>query len=66
MQEEVFVGAVVDLYYINLLTWIQEFEADGDQRDGEEALQGGGRGIRGSVGYLCGERRDVCEGRSAP
>ena len=25
-----------------------------------------GRGIRGSVGQLCGERRDVCEGRSAP
>ena len=30
--------------------WIQKFEADGDQRDGEAALQGGGRGIRGSVG----------------
>ena len=38
----------------------------GDQRDGEAALQGGGRGIRGSVGHLCGERRDVREGRSAP
>ena len=37
------------------------------KRDGEAALQGGGgRGIRGSVGQLCGERRDVREGRSAP
>ena len=34
---------------------IQKFEADGDQRDGEAALQGGGRGIRGSVGQLCGK-----------
>ena len=25
-----------------------------------------GLGIRGSVGQLCGERRDVREGRSAP
>ena len=35
------------------------------QRDGEAALQGGGRGIRGSVGQLCGERRDVGEGGGA-
>ena len=34
--------------------------------NGEAALQGGGRGIRGSVGQLCGERRNVREGRSAP
>ena len=33
---------------------IQEFEADGSQRDGEAALQG--RGIRGFVGQFCGER----------
>ena len=46
--------------------WIQKFEAAGDQRNGEADLQGGGRGIRGSVGQLCGERRYVCEGRSAP
>ena len=37
-----------------------------DQRDGEAALQGGGRGIRGSVGQRCGERGNVREGRSAP
>ncbi len=45
-----------------------EFEADGDQRDGEAALQGGGRGIRGSVGQLCGERGTVCTlvGRGLP
>ena len=34
--------------------------------DGEATLQGGRCGIRGSVGQLCGERRDVREGRSAP
>ena len=38
---------------------IQKFEADGSQRDGEAALQG--RGIRGFVGQLCGERRNVHE-----
>ena len=31
---------------------IQEFEADGSQRDGEAALRGSG--IRGLVGQLCG------------
>ena len=41
--------------------WIQEFEADGSQRDGEAALQGRGSGIRGFVGQLCGERRNVRE-----
>ena len=38
---------------------IQKFEADGSQRDGEAALQGRGSGIRGFVGQLCGERRNV-------
>ena len=42
-------------------TRIQKFEADGGQRDGEAALQGRGRGIRGFVGQLCGERRNVHE-----
>ena len=46
--------------------WIQKFKADGDRRDGQADLQEGGRGISGSVGQLCGERRDVREGRSAP
>ena len=36
---------------------IQEFKADGSQRDGEATLQGSG--IRGFVGQLCGERRNV-------
>ena len=40
---------------------IHEFEADGSQRDGEAALQGRGSGIRGFVGQLCGERRNVCK-----
>ena len=40
---------------------IQEFEADGSQRDGETALQGRGSGIRGFVGQLSGERRNVRE-----
>ena len=40
---------------------IQEFEADGSQRDGEAALQGRGSVIRGFVGQLCGERRNVRE-----
>ncbi len=40
---------------------IQEFEADCSQRDGEAALQGRGSGIRGFVGQLCGERRNVRE-----
>ena len=30
-----------------------------DQRDDEEALQGRGRWICGSVGQLCGDRRNV-------
>ena len=51
---------------VNVDRWIQKFEADGDQRDGEAALQGGGRGIRGYVGLLCGERSSVGEGRAAP
>ncbi len=38
---------------------MQEFEADGSQRDSEAALQGIGSGIRGFVGQLCGERRNV-------
>ena len=37
-----------------------------DQRDDEEALQGRGRWICGSVGQLCGDRRNVREGLSAP
>ena len=40
---------------------IQELETDGSQRDGEAALQGRGSGIRGFVGQLCGERRNVRE-----
>ena len=40
---------------------IQEFEADGSQRDGEVALQGRGSGIRGFVGQLCGEGINVRE-----
>ena len=40
---------------------IQKFETDGSQRDGGEALQGRGNGIRGFVGQLCGERRNVRE-----
>ena len=38
---------------------IQEFEADGSQRDGGAALQGRGSGIRGFMGQLCWERRHV-------
>ena len=38
---------------------IHEFEADGSQQDGEEVLQGRGSGIRGCVGQLFGERRNV-------
>ena len=34
---------------------------DGSQRDGGAALQGGGCGIRGFDGQLCGERRHVRE-----
>ena len=45
---------------------IQKFEAGGDQRDDEEALQGRGRWICGYVGQLCGDRRHVREGRSVP
>ena len=40
---------------------IQEFEADGRQRYGEATLRGRGSGIRGFVGQLCGERRNVRE-----
>ena len=40
---------------------IQEFEADGSQRDGGAALQGRGSGIHGFVRQLCGERRNVRE-----
>ena len=40
---------------------IKEFEADGSQRDGGAALQGRGSGIRGFVGQLCGEGRNVRE-----
>ena len=40
---------------------MQKFEEDGSQRDGEAALQGRGSGIRGFVGQLCGERRNVRE-----
>ena len=36
---------------------IQEFKADGSQRDGEEALQGRGSGIRGYVGQLWGGKK---------
>ena len=43
------------------LTRIQKFEADVSQRDGEAALQGRGSGIRGFVGQLCVERRNVHE-----
>ena len=44
-------------------TGIQQFEADGSgsQWDGEAALQGRGSGIRGFVGQLCVERRNVYE-----
>ena len=44
---------------------IQEFEADGSQQDGEAALQGTESGIRGLVGQLCGERRNVRDRRPA-
>ena len=37
--------------------WIQKFEADGDKRDDEAALQGRGCGIRGFVGQLCGGKK---------
>ena len=40
---------------------IQNFEADGSQRDCEMALQGRGSGIRGFVGQLCGEGINVRE-----
>ena len=40
---------------------IQKFEEDGTQRDGEADLQGRGSGIRGFVGQVCGERRNVRE-----
>ena len=43
----------------NRITRIQTFEADGSERDGEAALQGRGSGIRGCVGQLCRERRNV-------
>ena len=46
--------------------WIQKFEADGDQREDEEALPGRGRWICECVGQLCGDRRNVREGRSVP
>ena len=62
--EQIILSGILPVFG-NRLDGKQKFEADGDQRDGEAALQGGGRGIRGSVGQLCGERRDVCEGRSA-
>ena len=42
-------------------TRIQKFEADGSQRDGEAGLQGRGSVIRGVVGQLSGERRNVHE-----
>ena len=42
-------------------TRIPKFEADGSQRYGEAALQGRGSGIRGFVGQLCEERRNVLE-----
>ena len=38
----------------NRIDGYRNFEADGDQRDGEAALQGGGGGICGYVGQLCG------------
>ena len=40
---------------------IQELEEDGHQRDGGAALQGRESWIRGFVGPLCGERRNVRE-----
>ena len=40
---------------------IQEFEAGGSQRDGEAALQGRVSGIRGFVGQLCEEGRNLRE-----
>ena len=42
---------------------IQELEEDGSQRDGGAASQGRGCVIRGFVGQLCGERRNVLERR---
>ena len=48
----------------NLLTCCGELEYF--TKSPEAAMHGGGRGIRGSVGQLSGERRDVREGRSAP
>ena len=63
---QIILSGILPVFGNRIDGWIQKFEADGDQRDGEAALQGGGRGIRGSVGQLCGERRDVREGRSAP
>ena len=44
---------------------IHEFEEDGSQLDGGAALQGRGSGIRGFLGQLCGERRNVSERWSA-
>ena len=38
---------------------IQKFESDGSQRDDEAALQGRGSVIRGFVGQVCAERRNV-------
>ena len=39
----------------------QTFGTDGSERDGEVPLPGRGSGIRGFVGQLFGERRNVCE-----
>ena len=63
--EQIILSGILPVFG-NKIDGYRNSKADGDQRDGEAALQGGGRGIRGSVGQLCGERRRVCEGRAAP
>ena len=59
-------GSIDDLIRDFTSVWnqeprIQKFEEDGSQRYCEAALQGRGSGIRGFMGQLCGERRNVRE-----
>ena len=46
-------------------TRIHKVEEDGSQRDGAAAVHGRGIGIRGCVGQLCGEIRNVYERSNA-
>ena len=52
--EQIILPGILPVFSNRIDGYRNSFEADGDQRDVEAALQGGGRGIRGSVGQLCG------------